>query len=144
MLPGISLLTKIGTSIPGILIAKYFPTSSFWRASNSITKSIFWAWILQVKQILQDNCTIQIQNGNSSIWSTPWCTLWNSLHSPLRLPVTQQSLPHKISDLWNPETKHLGPRPHSHSVYWWCHPNHVSTSNHTFEWTWHNNLKPSH
>jgi hypothetical protein len=54
-----------------VLKAKYFPNTSFWLAKNTTTKSIFWASILQVKEILNHHCTVQFHKGNSSIWSTP-------------------------------------------------------------------------
>ena len=57
---------------------------------------------MQIKQVLHQHCVIQIHNGNSSIWSTPWCALWDSIHDHINLSVTVQKLPHKISDLWLP------------------------------------------
>lgn len=85
-----------------ILKAKYFPNTSFWSACNNSTKSTFWSSIMQVKDILVNSCIIQIQKENSSIWSTPWCTIWKEIHNHLNLPVTVQNLPQKISDLWIP------------------------------------------
>jgi len=87
-----------------ILKSKYHPNSSFWLAGNCSTKSAFWSSIMSVKDILINNCTIQIQKGNSSIWFTPWCIIWKQIHSHLKWPITVQSLPNNISDLWNPGT----------------------------------------
>ena len=59
---------------------------------------------MQVKNILIDNCIVQIHKGDSSIWSTPWCSVWKEIHSHLNLPVTLPSLPQNIFDLWTPNT----------------------------------------
>lgn len=56
--------------------------------------------LLQLKDTLHQHCIIQIHQGNSSIWSTPWCNLWESIHSHLNLPVTQPSLPLNVAELW--------------------------------------------
>lgn len=88
--------------LTSILKAKYYPNCSFWTASNNICKSIFWSSTMQIKHFLHNNCVLQIHNGESSIWSTPWCALWNSIHDHIKLPVTVQKLPHCISDLWVP------------------------------------------
>lgn len=45
-----------------------------------------------------------VHAGNSSIWSTPWCPIWDSAHDHLRLPGTVTPLPAKASDLWVPNT----------------------------------------
>lgn len=74
--------------LTNILKAKYFHASSFWTAEPVGPRSIFWSSILQVKKDLIPNVTYQIHNGNSSIWSTPWCPIWKSIHSHLLLPVT--------------------------------------------------------
>ena len=52
--------------VTAILKSKYYPNTSFWLSSNSNTKSIFWGSILQMKQILTNQCTIQIHKGDSS------------------------------------------------------------------------------
>jgi hypothetical protein len=57
---------------------------------------------MQVKQELIDNVTCQIHGGNSAIWSTPWCPLWNSIHIHLLDPITVNPLPSTVSDLWIP------------------------------------------
>jgi hypothetical protein len=59
---------------------------------------------MQVKKELHDNTVLQLHAGNSSIWSTPWCPLWESIHDHLLLPVTVTPLPSKVSDLWIPNT----------------------------------------
>lgn len=50
------------------------------------------------------NTILQLHAGNTSIWSTPWCPLWESIHDHLLLPVTVSPLPYKVSDLWIPNT----------------------------------------
>lgn len=60
---------------------------------------------MQIKHYLHNNCTLQIHNGASSIWSTPWCPLWNSIHDHINLHVTVEKLPNNISDLWVPQTQ---------------------------------------
>jgi hypothetical protein len=59
---------------------------------------------MQVKQELTNNVTYQIHAGNSSIWSAPWCPLWNSIHDHLLHPITTNPLPSSVSDLWIPNT----------------------------------------
>jgi len=90
--------------LTAILKAKYFPNASFWTARDTQIKSAFWSSIMQVKNILIDNCIVQIHKGDSSIWSTPWCSVWKEIHSHLNLPVTLPSLPQNIFDLWTPNT----------------------------------------
>ena len=41
----------------------------------------------------------------SSIWSSPWCPLWNPIHDHMLLPVTQRPLPDTVSDLWHPNSQ---------------------------------------
>jgi len=48
---------------------------------------------------------IEIQAGNSSIWSTPWISDWGTIHDQLKLHVTVQPLPSKVSNLWIPDTQ---------------------------------------
>jgi len=50
--------------LTSILKAKYFPNTSFWLAQNNSTKSAFWSSVMQVKDTLTENCTIQIQKGD--------------------------------------------------------------------------------
>lgn len=59
---------------------------------------------MSVKNILELNCLVQILNGSSNIWSSPWCNLWNNIHDHLNLLVTVSPLPSKIFDLWQPGT----------------------------------------
>ena len=82
-----------------ILKAKYYPNSSFWLAGNHSTKSAFWASITSIKNTLVNNCIIQVHKGNSSIWSMPWCDIWNEIYNHLNLPVTINNLPSRIGDL---------------------------------------------
>jgi hypothetical protein len=87
-----------------VLKSKYHPDTSFWKAGNNTTKSAFWSSIMNVKDILIKNCTVQIHKGDSSIWSTPWCDIWNDIYNHLKLPVTVNTLPNCIADLWNQGT----------------------------------------
>lgn len=84
-----------------VLKAKYIPNCSFWTTSNTASKSIFWSSIMQIKHYLHDNCTIQIHNGASSIWSTPWCPLWNTIHDHINFPITIDKLLNNISEPWD-------------------------------------------
>jgi hypothetical protein len=61
--------------------------------------------LLQIKQELTNNVAYQIHQGNSSIWSTPWCSIWNSIHDHLLDPITTNPLPSNVSDLWIPNTQ---------------------------------------
>jgi hypothetical protein len=85
--------------LAAVLKAKYYPDSSFWTAKNSGPRSVFWSSILQVKQQLHDNVILQLHAGNSSVWSSPWCPIWDSIHSHMKSPVTVNPLPSKVSDL---------------------------------------------
>jgi hypothetical protein len=84
-----------------VLKSKYFPDKSFWTASTNTPKSIFWSSILQVKDILHANMVVQINRGNSNIWNTPWCDIWDSIHSKLNLLVIVSPLLQVVNQLWN-------------------------------------------
>ena len=90
--------------LTSILKAKYFHSNSFWMARADGPRSIFWSSILQIKNDLVQNVIYQIHNGNTSIWSSPWCQIWNTIHDHLLLPVTHSPLPSVVSDLWIPNT----------------------------------------
>lgn len=90
--------------LSSILKAKYYPNTSFWLAKQTPTKSPFWSSILEIKECLTQNCTVQIHKGNSSIWSTPWCDIWKTIHDHLNLPTTRMPLPQTIEELKNPRT----------------------------------------
>jgi len=95
-----NIATQKNPMLSAVLKAKYYPDSSFWTSTATGTKSIFWSSILQVKKELSNNSALQIHSGNSSIWSAPWCPLWDNIHDHMLLPVTQLPLPSTISDLW--------------------------------------------
>lgn len=59
---------------------------------------------MQVKKELCTNSVYQLHSGNNSIWSSPWCPVWNSIHDHLILPVTYSPLPVTVSDLWQTNT----------------------------------------
>lgn len=44
--------------------------------------------------------------GQPSIWSTPWCPIWQEIYDHIKLPVTVPNMPKTISDLWNDNTHH--------------------------------------
>jgi hypothetical protein len=91
--------------LSAVLKAKYYPNTSFWTATYINTKSVFWSSILQVKKNLSNNVTLQIHAGNTSIWSAPWCPVWENIHDHLILPVTQLPLPATVSQLWHTDSQ---------------------------------------
>lgn len=44
--------------------------------------------------------SIQILDGNSSIWSTPWFPLWHSIYDHLQIQPGYYAYPSQIKDLW--------------------------------------------
>jgi hypothetical protein len=66
-----NIATGKNSFLAAILKSKYFPTTSFWLAGNNSTKSAFWSSIMQVKDILINNCTIQVQKGNLAFGPVP-------------------------------------------------------------------------
>lgn len=99
------IATNKNPLLTAVLKSKYFHTSSFWTANRYGPKSIFWSSILQVKKDLTDNATYQLHAGNASIWSTPWCPVWDTIHDHLLLPVTTMPLPAIASHLWVPNSQ---------------------------------------
>jgi hypothetical protein len=83
-----------------VLKSKYHPHTSFWTAPNNTTKSIYWTYVLQVRQHLTSNATFQMHAGNTSIWSEPWAPIWENINDHLLLPVINSPLPSKVADLW--------------------------------------------
>lgn len=74
-------------------------------ANPDCPRSIFWSSILQVRKDFIQNVIYQIHEGNTSIWSSPWCKIWESIHDHLLLPVTHYPLPSVVADLWIPNTR---------------------------------------
>ena len=68
-------------------------------------KSIMTSELIPFTKVTKPNVTYQIHDGNSSIWSSPWCPIWDSIHSHLLLPVTHNPLPGVVADLWFPNTR---------------------------------------
>ena len=99
-----NIVTNKNTLLSAVIKAKYYPNSSFWTIPNSTTKSAFWSSVLQVRKDLSSNVHLQLHDGNSSIWSSPWFPLWNSIHDHLKLPVTTNPIPAQAKDLWYPNT----------------------------------------
>nr|TKW01003.1 hypothetical protein SEVIR_8G148566v2 [Setaria viridis] len=87
--------------LSSVLKAKYFPNTSFWRAACHGTRFAFWSSVMQVKHHLQEQCVVQIHQGNSNIWTDPWCENWENIHTHLKNPHIHRQLPNLVSDLWN-------------------------------------------
>ena len=100
-----TLATNKNPFLQQIIKSKYYPNSSFWNATNNVPRSAFWYSILQVKQDLSESVQLQLHQGNSSIWSTPWCDIWKSIHDHLLIPVTTLPLPSTVNQLWYPGTR---------------------------------------
>ncbi|KAG2627853.1 hypothetical protein PVAP13_3KG264425 [Panicum virgatum] len=98
-----NIATEKSPILTAVLKSKYFSNKSFWTANNKGPRSIFWSSIMQVKKELHNNVIFQIQAGNS-IWSSPWCPIWEDIHNHLLLPVTTNPLPSIVSDLWLPHS----------------------------------------
>lgn len=47
----------------------------------------------------------QLTQGNISIWSSPWCTLWTSIHDYLNIQQPSFIYPSLVRDLWLPGQK---------------------------------------
>jgi hypothetical protein len=41
------------------------------------------------------------RHSNSNIWNTPWCQIWETIHSNLNLPVTVTPPSLTVNQLWN-------------------------------------------
>jgi hypothetical protein len=59
---------------------------------------------MQVKTHLHNNAIIQLHAGNTSIWSAPWCPIWENIHDHLLLPITQSPLLATVAQLWHPNS----------------------------------------
>jgi hypothetical protein len=104
-----NIATNKNPFLSNVLKAKYFPTDSFWNATNKGPRSIFWSSISQVKEELTKNSIYQIHAGNSSIWSAPSNPIWTNIHDHLNFPSTTSPLPATVSDLWLPGTRLWNP-----------------------------------
>jgi hypothetical protein len=94
-----------GGNLSLILKSKYFPDTSIWRATASCPKSAFWTSVLKIKPILEKACCMQIVDGSSSIWSTPWFDNWQNIYNNLVLQQPHFNYPAMIKDLWIPNSK---------------------------------------
>lgn len=88
-----------------ILKAKYHHDTSIWRAMPNKPKSAFWAAILKVKPLLISTAFYQIFDGNSSIWSSPWFSEWESIYNNLNIQTPPFVYPAVVKDLWLPNQK---------------------------------------
>lgn len=91
--------------LTAVLKAKYFSNASFWTAPIHIPKSAFSSSILATKPGFNENCSYQICNGNTNIWSQPWCPIWQHMHDLLNYPNQIQPLPNIVFDFWIPVTR---------------------------------------
>ncbi|XBI00206.1 hypothetical protein VPH35_129330 [Triticum aestivum] len=82
-----------------VLKSKYFPDSSIWRASSKVPKSAFWSSILKIRHLLYSNSFYQLIEGDSSIWSTPWCPVWESIYDHLIIQPGHFIYPSQVKDL---------------------------------------------
>lgn len=87
-----------------ILKAKYFHNTSIWKPRSSVPRSAFWASVLKIVPLMHDSCQLQIANGDTCIWTNPWCKNWRNIHDHLN-PNLEQPCPKVISDLWQPNSK---------------------------------------
>jgi len=91
--------------LSAVLKSKYFHSSSFWLIAI-LDQGPFSSYLSC--RLKKDLCTntffFQIHAGNTSIWSTPWCPVWESIHDHLLLPVTTRPLPATAFDLWLPNS----------------------------------------
>ena len=101
-----TLATNKNPFLQQIIKAKYYPNSSLWNATNNVPRSAFWSSILQVKQELSKSVQLQLHQGNSSIWSAPWCDIWKSIHDHLLIPVTTLPLPCTVNQLSTLVSRH--------------------------------------
>lgn len=88
-----------------VIKAKYFPYTSLWTAPTYVPKSTFWASILNIREHLEKHVTIQLVEGNTSIWNQPWCSIWKEMHDRLNLEQSDYQIPNKVSDLWITNSK---------------------------------------
>lgn len=63
------LVSKLDEQVSQILRGKYFPNTSFWRASKNSPKSVFWSSILNLRKTLKDSVSWQLADGSVSVWS---------------------------------------------------------------------------
>ena len=94
------LVTKPEEQVSQVLKGKYFPSTSFWKASSNSSKSVFWSSILCFRKTLREAVTWQLADGNISIWSQPWCDLNNDIHDYIKLDSLQVPLPNTVAELW--------------------------------------------
>ncbi|KAJ1279054.1 hypothetical protein BS78_04G125600 [Paspalum vaginatum] len=89
------------TFLSKVLEAKYHPHTSFWKASTTGSRSVFWSSIQLMRHYIHENFIYQIHEGVVKIWSEPWCPMWDNIHSHLKIPSTVNPLPNQVKDLWN-------------------------------------------
>jgi hypothetical protein len=100
-----NIVTNKNPFLSSVLKAKYYHDTSFWTTKTKGPRSVFWSSILQIKEELCAKSTYQLHAGKTSIWSAPWCSLWESMHDHMHLPVTALPLPATVSQLWHPDCR---------------------------------------
>lgn len=86
-------------------MAKYHHhDTTIWRAKVNKPKSAFWAAILKVTHLLISASVLQLADGTSSTWSSPWFEGWENIYDH---PIIQQPhfYPTTVKDLWMPNHK---------------------------------------
>lgn len=85
-----------------VLQSKYFADGSIWRPKPNVPKSAFWASILKVIPLLQQNAFYQVTTGELSIWNSPWCSAWTRIYDDLIIQQTPFTYPATVNQLWVP------------------------------------------
>jgi hypothetical protein len=93
-----------------ILKSKYFTDTSIWRAKPNVPKSAYRSSVIKILHLLQENSFYQICQGNISVWSTPWCSSWETIHDDLIIQQPHYNYPATVKDLWIPQIKQWNTR----------------------------------
>jgi hypothetical protein len=102
---GFAIASNQDSFLTQVLKSKHFHNTSFWTAPKHSSRTLFWASILKIMPMLEDNCSYQISQGNTIIWNNPWVQGWENIHSLLQETAPGSAIPNTISDLWLPDSK---------------------------------------
>lgn len=83
-----------------VLRAKYFPSTTIWKATPAPPKSAFGASVLKMFPKIKNHAFYQLTQGNITLWSMPWCTLWNTIHDYVIPQLSGFVYPSLVRDLW--------------------------------------------